>query len=430
MDELPHLQQEVKRLRAAIDELTVLNDLAIAASSSLEVEEVLNIIIQKSIKAVKAEQGSISLVTPESEKPLKTLIRHVDKTDQFSTYRVGMHITGWVLKYKKPLIIKNLADDERFHATKEEEDQIHSVLCVPISSRAKVIGILMMINKKAGESLTEDDLRLLSIIAAQSGQLIRNSQLQQEAIEKKRMAQELAVARRIQLGLIPDKDPELFRKYVDIGTYFNPAEEVGGDYFDYVVLDNNRMGVVIADVSGHGPPAAMIMTMVKGIIKSLTHDFSGPDESLSQINAILISTIPRQIFITMMFLVFDFDKKIILMSNAGHNPLIHFSHEKGGCNKIHIKGCALNLSNKSVYTVVEIPFNPNDLFFIYTDGVTEATNAEMDMFDEERLIQNICQKASNPVSDLIDHLKTKVSTFTGDRPQADDILMLGVKIKE
>lgn len=247
MPSIQQLEKEIQRLKSAVEELTVLNDLAIAASSSMEVDQMLNIILQKSIKAVKAEQGSISLVTEQQEKPFRTLIRQVDRSNQLSAYRLSDHITGWVLKNSKPLIIKDLSTDKRFWVSQGEQEKIRSVLCVPIWSKAEIIGILMMINKKNNNPFDSNDLRLLSIIAAQSGQLILNSQLQEEALEKKRLEQELALARDIQMRLLPIKEP--INGELEISSFFNPAAQVGGDYYDYFDLGNQKIGIVIADVS-------------------------------------------------------------------------------------------------------------------------------------------------------------------------------------
>ena len=144
-----HLEKEIQRLKVAVEELSVLNDLAIAASSSMEVEQMLDIIMQKSIKAVKAEQGSISLVNEQENEPLQTLVRQIDRTQDSMTYRVGTSITGYVLKHGQPLNIENLAKDDRFVVSEQEKREIRSVLCVPILSQARIMGILMMINKKA-----------------------------------------------------------------------------------------------------------------------------------------------------------------------------------------------------------------------------------------------------------------------------------------
>ena len=421
------LKKEVQRLKIAVEELTVLNDLAIAASSSMEVDQMLDIIIQKSIKAVRAEQGSISLLTEEKDKPFKTLVRYVDRTNHLMTYKVGTHITGWVLKYQEPLVIENLAKDERFHASEQERKEIRSVLCVPIRWAAKIIGILMMINKKSKEPFSADDLRLLSIIAAQSGQLIRNSQLQEDTMKKKRMEQELELARRIQMDLLPKV--EQMPSDLDIASYCNPAEEVGGDYFDYFLLGDKQIGVVIADVSGHGASAAMMMTMVKGILHSIALRFTSADQALLEINSLIIRIVPKGIFITMMFLVFDLEKNVLRVSNAGHNPLLFFDNQAKSCQKVEFKGIALNLTPKATYIVKEIMLKPNDVVFIYTDGVTEAVNEKMEMFEENRLIKGIEEVAKKPAAAIVEHLKTKLNDFTGRRLQEDDIVMLALKIK-
>ncbi|MEK6571705.1 MAG: GAF domain-containing protein, partial [Bacteroidota bacterium] len=214
------LESEVRRLKSAVEELIVLNDLAVAAGKTLEVSDMLDLIVEKSIKAVKAEQGSILLVTEEKDAPLKTLIRQADQRSRMMTYRVGSHITGWVLTYQQPLLIEDLATDQRFKTSDQERKDIRSVLCVPIRFQAKLIGILMVTNKKTLEPFSSDDLRLLSIIAAQSGQFIRNSQLQEETLQKKRMEQALAMAREMQISLLPKKVPET--KSLEIHSYFNP----------------------------------------------------------------------------------------------------------------------------------------------------------------------------------------------------------------
>jgi len=426
MQRVQQLEQEVQRLKIAVEELAVLNDPAIAADSSPEVKQMLHIIVQKSIKAVKAEQGSISLVTEHEEIPFRTLIRQVDRTHEQMPYRVGVHITGWVLKNKKPLMIENLATDKRFKASRQEQKEIRSVLCVPIWCQAKIIGILMMMNKKIQEPFSDNDLRLLSIIAAQSGQLIRNSQLQEEAMEKKRLEFELSLARRIQLNLLPKAAP--ITSSVDIASYFNPTEEVGGDYYDYFPLGDQQIGIVIADVSGHGPSAAMMMTMVKGILHSIVQQFSSAEYSLAEINSIIARIAPREIFITMMFLIFDLNKKVLRFSNAGHNPIVRYNSQTRSCELLELKGCALNLVKKCSYAVKEIPCQSNDLFLIYTDGVTEATNKNQELFEETRLIQAIEEAASKSADEVIHHVKSRLFTFTGKVKQADDMLMIAIKI--
>lgn len=424
---ISQLENEVQRLKSAVEELTVLNDLAIAAGTSLEVDRILDIIVEKATRAVKAEQGSILLVTEEKDAPLKTLIRQqVDQRSRILTYKVGSHITGWVLTYQQPLMIENLATDPRFHATEQERKEIRSVLCVPIRYKAKLIGILMVTNKKTFEPFTSDDLRLLSIIAAQSGQLIQNSKLQEEALEKRRMKQELAVAREIQMSLVPKRLPET--KALDISSYFNPAEEIGGDYFDYFDLGEDRIGVLVADVSGHGVSAALVMAVVKGVLHSITQRFESTDKVLLEMNSILNRIVPREMFVTLMFLVFDLKNKTLRYSSAGHNPLLFYDSVSRSCGMTDLRGPALGISNLSVYKEKEIPLDCGDVFFVYTDGVTEAVNERLEMFEGNRLIQAVEEVTSKRAWEIIDHVKGKLREFTGKAPQNDDVAMIAVKV--
>lgn len=197
---IAELEQRVENLQFAIQELTVLKDLAISAGQTTDINQMLDTIVEKSIRAVRAEQGSILLVTEEKDAPLKTLIRHEEYKSRLMTYKVSISITGWVLKHLKPLKVDDLASDARFKVSEQESREIRSLLCIPIMFGARLLGVLMVTNKNGHEPFSDSDLRLLTIIASQSGQLIRNSQLQQEALAKKEqeLEQQRLLARRLQ----------------------------------------------------------------------------------------------------------------------------------------------------------------------------------------------------------------------------------------
>ena len=185
------LEKEIQRLRAAVEELRVLNEIAVAARRATDIDHMLNIIVQKSIIALNAEQGSILLVTQNQNDPFTTFIRHNDSSKLQHKYHIGTNITGWVLLNKEPLIIEDLATDNRFLATDEEKKDIHSVLCVPMWFEGNIMGIMMVVNKKNKRHFQDNDLTLLSIISVQASQLIKNLQLQEETFQKKKEAEKL-----------------------------------------------------------------------------------------------------------------------------------------------------------------------------------------------------------------------------------------------
>jgi len=423
---IQQLEEEVNRLKSDLRELEVLNDLAIAASSTQDIDHLLDIVVEKSVKALRAKQGAIKLLTEQTETPFKTLAQ-VDERSRLTEFKVGIHIIGWVLRHRQPLLIEDLAGDIRFHATPQEKEEIHSLLCVPIISRAEMLGIIMVTNKKGPEPFNQRDKRLLTIIAAQSGHLIRNRQLQAEALEKKRIEQELALARKIQMRLIPKEVPPV--KNLKIASYIQTADQVGGDYFDYFMLGDNRLGIVVADVSGHGPSAALIMTMVKGILHSVTQKFQSPDRVLAELNSVLYNIVPPEIFVTMMFLVFDSQNMVLRYSNAGHAPLFYGNTAKGSCERLKFYSPSLCISPASQYEEREIPLKQGDIFFIYTDGVTESFNAAGKMLSEEGLFREIKSLMGETPGKIINQITDTLINFRGAALQHDDIAMIAVGVE-
>lgn len=195
---IEQLESELISFRSAVEELKILNDIAVASGKASNIDQTLNIIVQKIIKSVEAEQGLIYLVTPQpvstgssrGEKDVfKTFIKQDDTSTLKHSYQISTNITGWVLLNEKPLLIENLSKDKRFNSTEEEKRAINSVLCSPIWFEGKIIGIILMINKRNKKSFSENELTLLSIIAVQAGQIIKNSQMQREAIIKMKEAE-------------------------------------------------------------------------------------------------------------------------------------------------------------------------------------------------------------------------------------------------
>ena len=424
IEDVPH--SEVDRLKSAVAELTLLNELALAAGGASDTDQLLDLIIQKSLKAVKAEQGSLMLVTPQGDQPLKTLIRQEDLSGSVTSYKVGAQITGWVLKNKKPLRIDNLSEDNRFSLSAQDSARIHTVLCVPVLARGQMIGVLIMTNKKTGESFTDDDLRLLSIIAAQSGQLIRNAQLQTEAIEKRKLEHQLELARRIQHELLPNAPPATDRLHVS--SLFKPHTAVGGDYYDYFELGDNKIGVVIADVSGHGPSAALLMSMTKGMLYALAKDFKSAGELLESLNNIVSVIIPSDMFITMMFLVFDFERNQLSYANAGHPPLLHYRSANNAVEQVGMKGCAINALPGCPYQQKEIQLEKGDVFLIYTDGLIETTDTQNNMFHVNRLCQVLFESISNSPQEIIAEIENQLNKFSGSVSQEDDRVAIVLRI--
>ena len=235
---IQELEHEIKRLKTSLEELKLLNDIAVSASKETDVDRMLNLIVKKSIKALDAEQSLILLVTKNQKDPFKTIIRQDDRSSLKRSYHVGENITGWVLLNKESLMIEDLSKDKRFYSTEEEKKEIHSVLCVPIWFEGDIIGIMMAINKKNKKHFLQNDLTLFSIISVQAGQLIKNLQLQRETFEKIKEAEKLQELDRIKTNFFTNISHE-FR--TPLTLILGPLEKLMSESKDSNILSQYNL---------------------------------------------------------------------------------------------------------------------------------------------------------------------------------------------
>ena len=249
--------------------------------------------------------------------------------------------------------------------------------------------------------------------------------------EKERFLKELEIARGVQMRFLPQKVPEF--PSLEIVSLCQPAMEVGGDYYDFIRMNDRHMSVLIGDVSGKGVSAAFYMTMVKGIIKTLSKKTRDPATLLIEANEIFCENAPRNVFITIIYGIFDLKAQTLTVASAGHNPLIAWRHRTGKTEIVNPKGMALGLEPGDLYrTIIEekcIPIEEKDVFVFYTDGVSEAMNTKEEIFGEERLRLVIEQYAHLSPQLLQEKVVQAVSEFSGKAPQHDDLTMVVVKIR-
>jgi hypothetical protein len=250
--------------------------------------------------------------------------------------------------------------------------------------------------------------------------------------EKERFLKELEIARGVQLRFLPQKLPEFPR--LEIVSLCQPAMEVGGDYYDFIRIDDRYMSILIGDVSGKGVSAAFYMTMVKGIIKTLSKKTKDPAALLTEANDIFYENTPRNVFITIIFGIFDLKEKTLTVASAGHNPLVVWRHRTGKTEMINPRGLGLGLEYGERYkTAIEdicIPIEEKDVFVFYTDGVTEAMNTHQEIFGEARLRTVIESYAQLSAQDLQEKIVLAVREFSGQAPQHDDFTMVVVKVRD
>jgi sigma-B regulation protein RsbU (phosphoserine phosphatase) len=263
-------------------------------------------------------------------------------------------------------------------------------------------------------------------------------QLLLEADEKKRLAEELRIARQIQMSLLPSGP--LLVPGVAITALCVPAREVGGDYYDFFRLSAHRLGILIADVSGKGTSAALYMAELKGLVLSLSEIYDSPKRLLVEANRIISDNLDNRSFITMTYAILDLQARTLTYARAGHTPLIYLPAPRAGNREAQVlvpEGMVLGLRLAGIEAKFEqlleehiLAIDRDDVFVFYTDGVTEAMNAAADLFGESRLSRLIEEHGHLTVEELRERILREIEAFVGGADQHDDLTMILVKIEE
>ncbi len=318
-----------------------------------------------------------------------------------------------------PLPLKERFRHEEFH------------YIISIRSKEKLVGTMLIGEKMSEAPFHHEDLEFLSSVAKQASVAIENAFLYEELAEQERLKHELAIARRIQLESLPQSTPDIAG--LEISGVSVPALEVGGDYFDYLNGDPTTLTVIIGDVSGKGTSAALYMSKVQGIFRSL-HGFGlGPRELFIRANHLLCKDLEKRSFITAMGAAFDTEKKQFALARAGHLPLLHFKAATQSIVTITPRGLGLGLSPEALFaTELEehrISYGVGDVLMFVTDGITEGKKQNGDEFGEERLVTILKEHSHASAMTIRDLVISEVKAFAGDASQHDDQTIVVVKVR-
>jgi phosphoserine phosphatase RsbU/P len=299
----------------------------------------------------------------------------------------------------------------------------------PLKAHQSLKGHLILV-KKNNFIFDQDDQDAIDTFSDYASVAIENSRLLEESIEKERLEKELDVAREVQRKIIPVKSPEY--KDLTISSAFIPAFEVGGDYFDFFEIGETKLGFVIADVSGKGISAAFIMAEIKGIFESLATVENSPKHILIKANQILKRTLDRKNFISAAYGIIDTEKKILTIARAGHCPLLLI--REGEAISLKPSGIGLGLNFTSYFETtleeMQIDLEENDILVLYTDGIPEAKNHELEDFGDNNFQKILIEQYESSVDEISNKVIREVTLFSQDIPQHDDITLVIFKWKQ
>lgn len=420
-----------KDLSDYIKRVDFLHEISLKISESKPLQVLLDEIMYSSQLVMDAEASSFLLYSEEDGRLHFHVVQgEAENILKEYTVEIGSGIAGWVAQHKTPLIVNDCYSDPRFNPfyDKQSKFRTKSMICVPLLRRDTLLGVLSVINKKNGEYFLDADLHILETLAGQCAVAIENARLLDAKIKNESIKKELETAREIQQSLLPHRLPEF--DDLDISATVIPAMEVGGDYYSVNRLPGNKTLFFIADVSGKGIPASLIVSTLDAALHTFLKLENGsldPVKLTKVLNRVLMDIITGEKFATAWLGILDHSTKILTSINMGHNPPMIF--KKGDPDPLHLRTGGMFLGIMDLEYVSEsVRLESDDLLLFYSDGVTEAANPSFMLYGEENLIRFINGMRSNASKTIVEELVKDIRTFTAGARQSDDIALGVVKI--
>ncbi len=418
-------------LQVLVDRMDFLHSVSQKISEKKALSALLEEIMEESKNVMNAEASSLLLYDAKKRK-LSFQVATGDKgkiVEKFSV-PIGTGIAGWVAKHRTPLNIENCYNDPRFNPRfdKKSEFVTKSMICVPLLRKNKLIGVMQVINKKDGETFDDIDMHIFETLASQCAIAIENAQLVESQLETELLKIELETARAIQENLLPKQLPQY--EDISLGAKLVAADQVGGDYFNILRLNDDESLFMIADVSGKGIPAALIVSTIHSCLQTFLHlnqqhfDLMG---FVTNLNTVLIDSTTSDKFATCWFGLYDHASKKMTSVNCGHNP--PFIFRQGEQKPIALEAGGIFLGGvKAPMTNEVVRMHSNDVLLVYTDGVTEAWDSDQNMYEEERMQQVVRSNVGKSSAEIVVALFDDIYRYIGGAKQSDDITCFVIKV--
>jgi serine phosphatase RsbU (regulator of sigma subunit) len=368
---------------------------------------------------IKDKSGVFKLVRWHNVSNIKWSFK--DEGDNLTGYFMELNSIGKRLILERQDFEKILEQKSSFYI----DENIYTI--VPLLVKQHLIGLLLFGLKHSGSQFSGKDLDLLSAVANQTAISIDNARLYESETEKKKLERDLENARKIQETLLPKSFPQI--KGLELAGKMIPAMHVGGDYFDLIKVSDSKLFVIVGDVSGKGLSASFYMSKLQTMIRLYCNASISPKEVLVEVNNRISENIERNWFITVTLALFDLEKRTVTFCRAGHTTLLRLSNNKlksfqpGGMGVGLDRGETFNSSLEEV----TLDIKNNDLFFFYSDGITEAMNAGNELFGTERIEKILVENNSKSVSEIQESMLNSINEFCAETPQYDDITLVTVR---
>jgi sigma-B regulation protein RsbU (phosphoserine phosphatase) len=361
-----------------------------------------------------------------------TRTRFIESVLHSERIPIGRGIIGEVAKTGEGELLRDASCDTRVAHVDDPSLVLHCMIAVPIRFQETLLAVLAVANTMDGRPFTKSDYAIAQGIAEQAGLAIHNLELIQAQIAKNKIDTDLSLASSIQSMLLPKKMPQV--PQIDIAALYLPAQKIGGDLYDVFQIDDNRFGVAVADVSGKGIPASLLMAICQSNLRHLAKSGISPARVLSDLNAIMREEMRRDMFVTMIYGIVDVAEETLTLSRAGHElPLVLRKMADGSFKTefIQCDGMALGMAKERLFDALiqekTMPFGKDEILVLYTDGITEAANPHGEQYGSTRLSDSILDLREMSADTINERVFDRVVQFSAGCGQADDVTMLTIK---
>jgi serine phosphatase RsbU (regulator of sigma subunit) len=379
-------------------------------------EELFETILDQATSAVKAERGV--LMTLERGKL-------VPRATHGEGFRISTTVRDRVLQNKESLLVRDVGQELALQRQMSiSEQQIHSLMAVPLQTQQEVIGLIYVDSRLFVREFTPDDLNLLTVLANVAAIRIDHERYLQLQRTEQRRTRELEQAAEIQRSILPRQPPQVTG--LDLAGHNAPCRTVGGDYYDFIPCADGRLAVVLGDVAGKGMAAAMLMSNLQARVQMLTESLVDLATLMSRLDKSLAARCPSNRFITLFLCVIDPRSGDMCFCNAGHNPAL-IVRNSGAVERLTALGTVLGVLPELGYEEQRGRLEPGDILALYSDGITEATDAEGEEFGEDRLARLLVERRGESAEAVVGAIAGAVSDWCPSEVADDDITLLVVR---
>lgn len=428
---LQNLLEANRKLDRKFGEITALYEAAKSLNQATDVGSVLQHILEQSREVVGCERTSLMMYEPKLAGYVTRLVKGTEGPARaMVSLKTGEGIAGTAVSQKRGVIANQGHRDPRFLIKTERDKLVRNIMCLPLISGAgeRTYGVINLVNSKHEDGFREEDLEIVSSLANLASVSIDKFNGLKAMVEREKHNQEIEDAHKVQSLLLPREMPK--HPHFEFSAKYTLANRVGGDYYDFLPLEDGRIAVVIADVSGHDIASALVMAMGRNLIRTLFSQTQRPSELLARTSESLRKDTHSARYITMFLAILDPNTMTLTYANAGHNYPLFLTEQSETFQSLETTGFPLGLVDDFEYEERVLPLSPGDLLILYTDGVIEAQAPNGEMFTLPRLEKSILNTRSGSCQAMADQVYRNVTDFIGTGRLEDDLTFVSMRVMD